>query len=180
VVLEALSPSERLAFVLHDMFGMPFEEIAPIVDRTPAAARHLASRARRRVQGSPPPTAADLSEQRRVADAFLAAARAGDFEGLVAVLDPDVIFNRDTGGELPRAREPVVGAEAVANEVVTSGYRGLADAARPALVNGGAGFVIAPMGRPVAVIAFTTHEGRIVEIDLVADPDKLQGVPTPL
>jgi RNA polymerase sigma-70 factor (ECF subfamily) len=115
-----------------------------------------------------------------VADAFLAAARAGDFEGLVAVLDPDVIFNRDTGGELPRAREPVVGAEAVANEVVTSGYRGLADAARPALVNGGAGFVIAPMGRPVAVIAFTTHEGRIVEIDLVADPDKLQGVPTPL
>jgi RNA polymerase sigma-70 factor (ECF subfamily) len=180
VVLEALSPSERLAFVLHDMFGMPFEEIAPIVDRTPAAARQLASRARRRVQGSPPPTAADLAEQRRVADAFLAAARTGDFEGLMAVLDPDVVFNRDTGGELPRAREPVMGAEAVANEVVTSGYRGLADAARPALVNGGAGFVVAPAGQPVAVIGFTTREGRIVEIDLVADPDKLRGVEVPL
>jgi RNA polymerase sigma-70 factor, ECF subfamily len=180
VVLEALSPSERLAFVLHDMFGMPFEEIAPIVDRTPAAARQLASRARRRVQGSPPPTAADLAEQRRVADAFLAAARTGDFEGLMAVLDPDVVFNRDTGGELPRAREPVMGAEAVANEVVTSGYRSLADAARPALVNGGAGFVIAPAGQPVAVIGFTTREGRIVEIDLVADPDKLRGVEVPL
>src|SRR6185312_4385875 len=96
VVLEALSPSERLAFVLHDMFGMPFEEIAPIVDRTPAAARQLASRARRRVRGSPPPTAADLAEQRRVADAFLAAARTGDFEGLMAVLDSVVDFTGDT------------------------------------------------------------------------------------
>jgi RNA polymerase sigma-70 factor, ECF subfamily len=179
VVLDALSPPERLAFVLHDMFGMPFEEIAPIVERTPAAARQLASRARRRVQGTPPPSAADLSEQRRVANAFLAAARVGDLDGLMAVLDPDVVFNRDTGGELPRAREPVVGAEAVANEVVTSGYRGLASAARPALVNGAAGFVLAPEGRPLVVIGFTTREGRIVEIDLVADPEKLSGVEVP-
>jgi RNA polymerase sigma factor (sigma-70 family) len=177
VVLEALSPSERLAFVLHDMFGLPFEEIAPIVERSPAAARQLASRARRRVHGTPPPTDADLTEQRKLVDAFLAAARVGDFEGLVALLDPDVVFNLDTGGAPPRAREPVVGAEAVANQVVTSGYRRLADSARPALVNGVAGLVIAPQGRPVAVIGFTMRGGRIVEIDLVADPEKLQGVP---
>src|SRR5436190_7735561 len=144
VVLEALSPSERLAFVLHDMFGLPFEEIAPIVERSPAAARQLASRARRRVQGTPPPTDADLSEQRELVDAFLAAARVGDFEGLVAVLDPDVVFNLDTGGAPPRARAPVVGADAVAHQVVTSGYRRLADAARPAIGNGAAGLGSAP------------------------------------
>jgi RNA polymerase sigma-70 factor (ECF subfamily) len=177
VVLEALSPSERLAFVLHDMFGLPFEEIAPIVERSPAAARQLASRARRRVHGTPPPTDADLSEQRELVDAFLAAARAGDFEGLVAVLDPDVVFNIDTGGIPRRGGEPAVGAEAVADQVVTSGYRRLVDAARPALVNGAAGLVIAPHDRPIAVIGFTMRDGRIVEIDLVADPEKLQGVP---
>src|SRR5437764_225424 len=176
VVLDALSPAERLAFVLHDMFAMPFEEIAPIVDRTPAAARQLASRARRRVQGRRPEPDADMSEQRRLVDAFLAAARAGDFDALVAVLDPDVVFNLDTAGVPPRAREPVVGAEAVADQVVTSGYRRLASIARPATVNGAAGLVIAPGATPVAVIGFTTQNGRIVEIDLVADPAKLRGV----
>ena len=176
VVLDALSPAERLAFVLHDMFAMPFEEIAPIVDRTPAAARQLASRARRRVQGRRPEPDADMSEQRRLVDAFLAAARAGDFDALVAVLDPDVVFNLDTGGVPPRAREPVVGADAVAEQVVTSGYRRLASIARPATVNGAAGLLIAPEATPVAVIGFTTQNGRIVEIDLVADPEKLRGV----
>jgi RNA polymerase sigma factor (sigma-70 family) len=181
VVLEALAPAERLAFVLHDMFGLPFDEIAPIVERSPAAARQLASRARRRVQGSPPPSAADLAEQRELVDAFVAAARAGDFEGLVAVLDPEVVFNIDTGGVRRRGGGvPAVGAEKVASEVVASTYRRLADVARPALVNGAAGLVVAPHDRPVAVIGFTVHEGRIVEIDLVADPEKLRGVEIPL
>jgi RNA polymerase sigma-70 factor (ECF subfamily) len=178
VVLESLAPAERLAFVLHDMFAVPFEEIAPIVDRTPAAARQLASRARRRVQGRTPEPDADLSRQRELVDAFLAAARAGDFEALVAVLDPDVVFRVDRGGVLPRAREPVVGAEAVAREVATSGYRQLAGVARPAIVNGAAGLVIAPHDRPIAVVGFTTQHGRIVAIDLVADPDKLRAVPS--
>src|SRR3954452_9857587 len=138
VVLETLSPPERLAFVLHDMFAMPFEEIAPIVDRTPAAARQLASRARRRVQGRQPEPAADMSEQRRLVDAFLAAARAGACAALVPALAPDVVLTLDTGGAPPRAREPVVGADAVAEQVVTSGYRRLASIARPATVNGAA------------------------------------------
>ena len=181
VVLEALASAERLAFVLHDMFGLPFEEIAPIVERSPAAARQLASRARRRVQGSPPPSAADLAEQRELVDAFVAAARAGDFEGLVAVLDPEVVFNIDTGGVARRGGGvPAVGAQKVASEVVASTYRRLANVARPALVNGAAGLVVAPHDRPVAVIGFTVHEGRIVEIDLVADPEKLRGVELPL
>ncbi len=173
VVLESLSPAERLAFVLHDMFAVSFDEIAPIVDRTPAAARQLASRARRRVRGAKPEPDADLSGQRKLVDAFLAAARTGDFDALVAVLDPEVVFRLDVGGVPPRAREPVVGAEAVAREVVTSGYRQLASTAQHALVNGAAGLVIAPRGRPIAVVGFTTRHGRIVEIDLVADPGKL-------
>ncbi|HEY2602967.1 MAG TPA: RNA polymerase sigma factor SigJ [Thermoleophilaceae bacterium] len=176
VVLESLSPAERLAFVLHDMFAVPFEEIAPIVDRSPAAARQLASRARRRVQGTTPDPDADLSGQRKLVDAFLAAAREGDFDALLAVLDPDVVFRVDAGGVAPRAREPIVGADAVAREVVTSGYRQLASAARPAVVNGVAGLVIAPHDRPVAVVGFVTQRGRILEIDLVADPDKLRRV----
>jgi RNA polymerase sigma factor (sigma-70 family) len=177
VVLDSLAPAERLAFVLHDMFAMPFEEIAPIVERSPAAARQLASRARRRVQGTTPEPDADISEQRKLVDAFLAAARSGDFDALIAVLDPEVVFNVDAGGVRPRAREPVVGAEAVAHDVVTSGYRTLASLARPAMVNGAAGLIIAPHDSPIAVIGFTTRDGRIVEIDLVADPDKLRGVP---
>src|SRR5205085_2193388 len=121
VVLETLAPAERLAFVLHDMFAMPFGEIAPIVDRSPEAARQLASRARRRVRGATPTPDPDLAQQRRVVDAFLAASRAGDFEALVAVLDPDVVFRVDGGGVPPRARPPVVGAEAVARQVLTRG-----------------------------------------------------------
>lgn len=177
VVLETLTPAERLAFVLHDMFALPFEEIAPIVGRTPVATRQLASRARRRVQGAAPTSDADLTEQRAVVDAFLAAARGGDFDALVAVLDPDVVFRVDRG-ELPAApREPAVvrGAADVARTTLTRGAR-FAQFARPAVVNGAAGLVITPGPRPIAVIGFTVARGRIVEIDLVADPDKLRDV----
>jgi RNA polymerase sigma factor (sigma-70 family) len=175
VVLDTLTPAERLAFVLHDMFGMPFEEIAPLVDRAPAATRQLASRARRRVRGAAPTPDPDLARQREVVDAFLAASRAGDFEALLEVLDPDVVFRIDTGGAPPRARPPVVGAEAVARQVLQRGSR-LAPFARPAIVNGAAGVVVAPAGRPFAVVGFTVSDGRIVEIDLVADPEKLRGL----
>jgi RNA polymerase sigma-70 factor (ECF subfamily) len=172
VVLDTLTPAERLAFVLHDMFGVSFEEIAPIVDRSPAAARQLASRARRRVRGAAPDPDPDLERQREVVDAFLAAARAGDFDALVAVLDPDVVFRIDTGGVAPQAREPVVGSEAVARQLLARGAR-FAPLARPAIVNGAAGAVVAPHGTPIAVIGFTVTDGRIVEIDVVADPAKL-------
>ena len=174
VVLDTLTPAERLSFVLHDMFGMPFEEIAPIVDRSPAAARQLASRARRRVRGAPDPDP-DLARQRAVVDAFLAASRAGDFDALVAILDPDVVFRIDAGGVPPRARPPVVGAEAVARQVLARGSR-FAPFARPAIVNGAAGLVIAPRGRPMAVVGITVLRGRIAEIDLIADPSKLRRV----
>jgi len=174
VVLDTLTPAERLSFVLHDMFGMPFEEIAPIVDRSPAAARQLASRARRRVRGAPD-TDPDLARQRAVVDAFLAASRAGDFDALVAILDPDVVFRIDAGGVPPRARPPVVGAEAVARQVLARGSR-FAPFARPAIVNGAAGLVIAPRGRPMAVVGITVLRGRIAEIDLIADPSKLRRV----
>jgi RNA polymerase sigma-70 factor (ECF subfamily) len=172
VVLDTLTPAERLAFVLHDMFGVSFEEIAPIVDRSPAAARQLASRARRRVRGAVPDPDPDLERQREVVDAFLAAARAGDFDALVAVLDPDVVFRIDTGGVAPQAREPVVGSEAVARQLLARGAR-FAPLARPAIVNGAAGAVVAPHGTPIAVIGFTVTDSRIVEIDVVADPAKL-------
>ncbi len=174
VVLDTLTPAERLAFVLHDMFGVSFDEIGPIVDRSPAAARQLASRARRRVRGAAPDPEPDLERQREVVDAFLAAARAGDFEALVAVLDPDVVFRIDTGGIAPRARPPVVGAEAVARQVLARGAP-LAPLARPAIVNGAAGAVVAPHGKPIAVVGFTVSGGRIVEIDVIADPAKLGG-----
>jgi RNA polymerase sigma factor (sigma-70 family) len=170
VVLETLTPSERLAFVLHDMFAVPFEDIAPIVGRTPAAARQLASRARRRVQGASPSPDADLARQREVVDAFLAAARAGDFEALIAVLDPDVVFRADTGPAGDRV--PIEGAAAVAQQVLSRG-RMFAPHARPAIVNGAAGVVVAPGRRPIAVVGFTVVGGRITEIDLVADPEKL-------
>ena len=171
VVLETLSPAERLAFVLHDMFGMPFDEIAPIVGRSPAATRQLASRARRRVRGATPRTDPDLREQRRVVDAFLAASRAGDFEALIEVLDPDVVFRADTGPR--RDREPVTGARAVAERILARGSR-LAPFARPAIVNGNAGVVVVREGRPFAVVAFSVAAGRIVEIDLFADAAKLR------
>jgi RNA polymerase sigma-70 factor (ECF subfamily) len=172
VVLDTLRPAERLAFVLHDMFGMPFEEIAPIVERSPAATRQLASRARRRVRAATPATEPDLRQQRRVVDVFLAAAREGDFEALVAVLDPDVVFRADRG-RLASAGEPVVsGAAAVAEQILARAPR-FARFARPAIVNGSAGLIVTPRDRPVAVIGFAVAKDRIAEIDLVADPDKL-------
>lgn len=173
VVLDTLTPPERLAFVLHDMFGVPFEEIATILGRSEAAARQLASRARRRVRGATPRTDPDLREQRRVVDAFLAASRAGDFAALLNVLDPDVVFRADLG---PRGdREPIRGAENVARRILTRGTR-LAPHARPAIVNGNAGVIVVPGSTPVAVVGFTVEGGRIVEIDLVADPAKLAKV----
>lgn len=172
VVLDTLTPAERLAFVLHDMFGVSFEEISPIVDRTPAASRQLASRARRRVRGAAPSQDTDLARQREIVDAFLAAARAGDFEALIEVLDPDVVFRVDTGGVAPAAREPIVGAKAVAEQILARGMA-FAPLARPAIVNGAAGAVVARHGRPFAVVGFTVSGGRIVEIDIVADPAKL-------
>jgi RNA polymerase sigma-70 factor (ECF subfamily) len=172
VVLETLTPAERLAFVLHDMFAVPFDEIAPLVERTPAAARQLASRARRRVRGAAPVPDADLARQREVVDAFLAAARGGDFEALLAVLDPDVVLRVDRGA-IPRgASREVRGARAVVEQTRT--FAPLAAFARPALVNGAAGFVVAPRGRPVAVAGFTVAHGKIVEIDLLADPARLR------
>src|SRR6266581_5558151 len=172
VVLDALTPAERLAFVLHDMFAVPFDEIAPIVERTPAATRQLASRARRRVQSEAPDPDADLAVQRRVVDAFLAASRAGDFDGLVRILDPDVVFRFDGGGHGPLARPPLEGAAAVAREVNRFGPR-FASYARPAVVNGSAGIVVpdAP-GQPVLVMGFTIRGGRIAELDLNGDPAK--------
>jgi RNA polymerase sigma-70 factor, ECF subfamily len=175
VVLETLTPAERLAFVLHDMFGVPFEEIGPIVDRTPAAARQLASRGRRRVRGAAPQPDADLGRQREIVDAFLAASRAGDFEGLLAVLDPDVVFRVDAGKISAIARPPVVGAPAVARQILARGTR-FAPHARPAIVNGMAGVVVGREKTPFAVVGFTVAGGRITEIDLIIDPEKLKRV----
>jgi RNA polymerase sigma-70 factor (ECF subfamily) len=176
VVLESLTPAERLAFVLHDVFGVPFDEIAPVVERSPAAARQLASRARRRVRAEAPEPDADLAVQRRVVDAFLAAARDGDFEGLLRVLDPDVVLRVDGGPNAPRplARPPLVGAEAVAR--AARGYPAFAGRVEPAIVNGGPGLLVRFPARSL-VAAFTVANGRIVEIDLIADPDKLRGLP---
>jgi RNA polymerase sigma-70 factor (ECF subfamily) len=173
VVLDTLTPAERLAFVLHDMFGVAFDEIATILDRSEAATRQLASRARRRVRGATPRTDPDLREQRRVADAFLAAARAGDFEGLIKVLDPDVVFRADRG---PRgARMLITGAAEVAETILARGAR-FAPHAQPAIVNGKAGAIVVPGKQPIAVVSFSVADGRIVEIDLVADPAKLRGL----
>jgi RNA polymerase sigma factor (sigma-70 family) len=172
VVLETLDPAERLAFVLHDMFAVPFDEIAPMVGRTPTAARQLASRARRRVQGAAPAPDADLARQREVVDAFFAAARGGDFDALVAVLHPDVVLRSDGGAGRPSATVEVHGAENVANRAMT--FAGLSPYVRPALVNGVAGVVVAPRGVPFSVIAFTVVEGRIAAIDALADPDRLR------
>jgi hypothetical protein len=174
VVLDTLTPAERLAFVLHDMFALPFEEIAPIVGRSPVATRQLASRARRRVRGATPSQDADLEAQREVVDAFLAATREGDFEALVAVLDPDVVVRIDRGKLAVAARRPaeIRGADEVVKTVLTRG-RSFAPFCRPAIVNGGAGLIMAPGARPVAVIGFAIVDGRIVEIDVVADREKL-------
>jgi RNA polymerase sigma factor (sigma-70 family) len=173
VVLETLPPAERLAFVLHDMFAVSFEEIAPIVDRTPTAARKLASRARQRVQGAAAVPDADLGRQRRVVDAFFAAARDGDFDALVAVLDPDVVLRSDAGVLDERSRV-VRGAQAVAEEAFT--FRRGAPWVRPTLVNGTAGVVVVPHGRLVSVMAFTVVDDRVVAIDALADPDRLADI----
>jgi RNA polymerase sigma factor (sigma-70 family) len=169
VVLETLSPPERVAFVLHDIFGMPFEEIAPIVDRSPDAARQLASRARRRVQGEKTVPDVDLDTQRRVVDAFLAAAREGDFEGLLEVLDPDVVLRVDVGPEGESIE--VRGAQLVAGQAVAFSEIGLL--VRPALVNGVAGAVSTLDGEPFSVGAITVRGGKIVEIDILSDPARL-------
>jgi RNA polymerase sigma factor (sigma-70 family) len=172
VVLEQLGPAERVAFVLHDVFGVSFEEIAPIVSRSPTAARQLASRARRRVQGAAPVPDADLPSQRAVVDAFLAAARGGDFEALLAVLDPEVVLRSDLGVSPAGASVVVRGAAAVAARAMT--FARLAESAQAALVNGAAGVVAwSPDGRPMSVMGFTIVGGRIVEIDGLADPVRL-------
>jgi RNA polymerase sigma factor (sigma-70 family) len=171
VVLETLEPAERLAFVLHDVFGMTFEEIAPIVDRSAVAARQLASRARRRVQNRAPNADDDLRQQRRVIDAFLAAAREGDFERLVAVLDPDIVLRAD-GGALTGASRVVRGASAVAAQATTFSRSGLSN--QLVLVNGDLGLVSRrPDGRLFSVIGFTIANGKIVEMDILADPERL-------
>ena len=179
VVLETLTPAERVAFVLHDVFDVPFDEIAPVVARTPEATRQLASRARRRVQRVAPKPDADLTLQRSVVDAFLAAARSGDFEGLVAVLDPDVVFRSDGGGTGPLARPPIVGAEAVARRLQMTGPR-FAAFAEPIVVNGGAGVIVRTPGQAPVVVAFTVSRRRIAAIDLIADPTKLGALGRPV
>jgi RNA polymerase sigma factor (sigma-70 family) len=166
VVLENLSPAERVAFVLHDMFGVPFSEIAEITGRAPDAARQLASRARRRVRGSVPPSDTDITEQRRVVDAFLAAARAGDFEALMDVLDPDVVFRVHTVEGDPRARPPTVGATGVATQVIERGQP-FAPFGRVATVNGAPGVVVEIKGRRTGVMGCTVKNGRITAMDLV-------------
>ena len=175
VVLETLTPPERLAFVLHDMFDVPFDEVARVVDRTPAATRQLASRARRRVRGAAPPPDPDVARQRQVIDAFLAASRAGDFEALIDVLDPEVVFRIDSGGTGPLARPPITGAADVAREGLAHGTR-FAPQARPAIVNGAAGVVVGPGPVPRAGVAFTVTGGRVASIDLIIDAKKLRSV----
>lgn len=176
VVLETLTPSERLAYVLHDMFALPFDEIAQIIDRTPDAARQLASRARRRIRGATPRLDADLQSQRRIVDAFLAAARAGDFDALVTVLDPNVVFR---AGGTHEVRRELTGAIDVARNSATFGPR-FATLCRPAIVNGHAGLLIETGQGPLGAVGFTVSGGLITTIDLILDPDQLRRLgPTP-
>ena len=170
VVLETLNPAERLAFVMHDIFAVPFDEIAPIVDRTPEAARQLASRARRRVRAERTVPDADLETQREVIDAFLAAARDGDFDRLVAVLDPDVVLRQDFG-PVGGSRE-IRGAAAVASQATSYAQIGLD--IRPALINGVAGAVAFRDGQPFSIGALTVRNGKIVELDFLGDPERLR------
>jgi len=175
VVLDTLSPAERLAFVLHDMFQLPFEEIAPMVGRSPQAARQLASRARRRVKGADIPAPdPDLARQRQVVDAFFRAARGGDFDGLVALLDPNVVLRSDFGARRPAATKITHGAAAVASQAMLGAVPGAE--LHPALVNGAAGVVITVRGRPFAVMGFTVADDKIIEIDAIADPDRVQRI----
>jgi RNA polymerase sigma factor (sigma-70 family) len=171
VVLDMLTPAERLAFVLHDMFAMPFDEIAPMIERSPTATRQLASRARRRVKGAAPAPGADLTRRRHVVDAFLAATRGGDFEALIALLHPDVVLRADMA-VIPTP-EPVVvrGAQAVAEGAMAAMNRALFTG--PALIDGGVGLAMAPGGRLRVVLTFTIVEGAVTEIDVIAEPDRL-------
>jgi RNA polymerase sigma factor (sigma-70 family) len=178
VVLETLTPAERLAFVLHDMFAVPFDEIAAIVERSPEATRQLASRARRRVRGAAPVPDADLNAQWEVVEAFLAAARGGNFEALVAVLDPDVVVRSDGGALRPAATAVVHGAENVARRALM--FSRMAPYVRPALVNGAAGVVVAPPEGPFSVMGFTVVGGRIVAIDALVDPERLRQLELPV
>lgn len=173
IVLETLAPAERLAFVLHDMFAVPFEEIAPIVGRTPAAARQLASRARRRVQGKPEIDDPDLDRQRRVVDAFLAAARNGDFEGLLAVLDPDVVARADQAATRLGSLTEVRGASAVADF-----FKGRAQAARPALVDGALGIAVILGGQLRVVLRLAFAGDRIAGVEAIADAERIAGMDT--
>jgi RNA polymerase sigma-70 factor (ECF subfamily) len=170
VVLDTLTPAERLAFVLHDVFGVPFADIAAALDRSEAAAQQLASRARRRVRGAPEPDR-DLARQRRIVDAFFAASRDGDFDALLAVLDPDVELRIDGGVQRQEASLILRGSTAVARHTAT--YSELYPWVRPALVNGAAGAVVAPRGRLFSVMAFTVTNGKIVQIDALLDPERL-------
>ena len=172
VVLETLTPAERLSFVLHDVFAVPFDDVAQIMDRTPGSARQLASRARRRVQAAPQPDR-DVARQRQVVNAFLAAARGGDFDALLRVLDPDVVFRVDLGPASRLAHRPLVGAHAVARQVLATAPR-FAHLAQPVLVNGEAGAVFGPREEPIAVIGFTIAGGRVAALNLIADTAKLQ------
>ncbi|MET8448114.1 RNA polymerase sigma factor SigJ [Streptomyces sp. NPDC005209] len=179
VVLETLEPAERLAFVLHDMFAVPFDDIAPIVERTSAATRQLASRARRRVQGATPSADRDLGRQREVVDAFLAASRGGDFEALVALLHPDVVLRADAGALVrgAAASKLVHGAKAVAEQAAM--FAQFAGSARLVLVNGSIGLVTAPDDRPLSVTAVTVADGRITGMYILADPERLARLELP-
>ena len=168
VVLQALAPAERIAFVLHDMFDVPFDDIAPIVGRTATATRQLASRARRRVQGADRPPEPAIAGHKKVVDAFLAASRNGDFEGLLALLDPDVVLRADPTAALMGDRAEIRGAQAVAKA-----YQGRAQTARTALIDGAVGVVVAPSGRLMLVLVVTIADGKITGIDVVADPERL-------
>ncbi len=171
VVLDTLSPAERLAFVLHDVFAVPFEQIGSALDRSPAAAKQLASRARRRLRGAADPGAADPARQRRVAEAFLAASRGEDFEGLLALLDPAVVLRADAGAGPLGPSRLITGAAEVAAQAHR--YARLARFARPVLVNGAPGFLVAPEGGPLAVIGIAVRGDKIAEIDILADPERL-------
>lgn len=172
VVLESLTPAERLAFVLHDMFGLPFEQIAPIVDRTPATAKKLASRARLRVRGAAPSPDPDLAGQRRVVDAFVTAAHGGDLDALLAILDPDVVLRAD-GGVLTGGMKIIRGAASVAGQA-SAFRRTVTDVVgHPLLINGAAGLVNTTGGKPISVMSFTIVDGRIAAIDILSDPDRL-------
>ena len=177
VVLETLSPAERLAFVLHDMFAVPFDEIGTMLERSPAAARQLASRARRQVQARTPRADQDRSRQREVVNAFFAAARDGDFDGLVAVLHPEAVLRSDGGTARPQQTVELAGAHTIAGQAVTFGR--LYPLMRPALVNGAAGAVVVGERTPLSIMGFTVSDGQIVAIDVLVDPDRLGALDLP-